>query len=99
MRPFLPILSRVAVLFIECLVRGYQVVLAPLLVGSCKFVPSCSEYFIRAVREWGPFRGTALGVRRLLRCHPFSPGGLDPVPQRTDRTARDGSEPQTMNVE
>jgi putative membrane protein insertion efficiency factor len=61
-------------------VRAYQVAVAPLLVGSCKFVPSCSAYFIGAVQQHGPWRGAWLGLRRLARCHPFSPGGYDPVP-------------------
>ena len=67
-------LRRVPVLVLECLVRGYQVILSPRLIGTCKFVPSCSEYFIGAVREWGALRGTWIGLRRLARCHPFSMG-------------------------
>ena len=81
------IMGRLPALVLECLVRGYQAVLSPLLVGTCKFVPSCSDYFIQAVREWGAIRGGWLGVRRLTRCHPFSPGGIDPVPRRSHCTA------------
>ena len=73
---------RLPALGLEMLVRGYQVILSPLLVGTCKFVPTCSEYFIQAVREWGALRGTWLGLRRLARCHPFGMGGIDPVPRR-----------------
>ena len=62
------------------LARGYQAGLRPLLIGSCKFCPTCSEYFIEAVRKHGPLRGGRLGLQRLLRCHPFSAGGYDPVP-------------------
>jgi uncharacterized protein len=62
------------------LVRGYQVGLRPLLIGSCKYCPTCSEYFIEAVQKHGAMRGAWLGTRRLLRCHPFGPGGIDPVP-------------------
>lgn len=80
------ILGRLPGLVLECLVRGYQVALSPLLVGTCKFVPSCSDYFIQAVREWGAIRGGWLGIRRLTRCHPFSPGGIDPVPRRSHYT-------------
>ncbi len=75
-------LRRVPALLVEALVRGYQVALRPLLIGNCKFCPSCSEYFIQAVREWGAVRGSWLGLRRLARCHPFGPGGIDPVPKR-----------------
>jgi putative membrane protein insertion efficiency factor len=62
------------------LVRGYQVALRPLLIGSCKYCPTCSEYFVGAVQKHGPIRGTALGLWRFLRCHPFARGGYDPVP-------------------
>ncbi len=78
----LSILRRIAVFAVEFLIRGYQLVISPLLIGNCKFVPSCSDYFLQAVREWGPFRGSWLGVRRLARCHPFGVGGIDPVPPR-----------------
>lgn len=74
--------SRLAVLLLESLVRAYQVILSPLLIGTCKFCPTCSEYFIQAIREWGAIRGSWLGVRRLVRCHPFGKGGIDPVPLR-----------------
>jgi uncharacterized protein len=64
-------------LLILC-VRAYQVVLSPLLGGSCRFQPSCSAYFIEAVKKHGPCRGAWMGVRRILRCHPLHPGGFDP---------------------
>ncbi len=76
------ILSHAVAFAIESCVRFYQVALRPLLIGSCKFVPSCSEYFIEAVHEWGPIRGSWLGIKRLLRCRPFTMGGIDPVPRR-----------------
>ena len=50
--------------------------------GGCKYLPTCSEYAALAIATHGPFRGSLLAVRRLLRCHPFGPGGLDPVPPR-----------------
>ena len=63
-------------------VRVYQLTLRPILGGQCRFVPSCSEYFLEAVRRRGPVVGLGLGLWRLLRCHPFSKGGYDPVPER-----------------
>jgi hypothetical protein len=59
-------------------VRGYQLVLRPILPPACRFVPSCSEYFILAVRKYGPIRGAWRGVCRIGRCHPWHPGGYDP---------------------
>ena len=59
-------------------VRGYQVLLSPLLGRHCRFAPSCSEYFIEAVRKHGPVKGAFRGVLRICRCHPFHPGGHDP---------------------
>ena len=62
------------------LVRGYQVVLSPLLPASCRFYPSCSAYALEALERHGALRGSWLALRRLARCHPFRPGGYDPVP-------------------
>lgn len=60
------------------LVRLYQWTLSPLLGGQCRFYPTCSNYFIEAVRKYGAVRGAIRGVGRILRCHPFHPGGIDP---------------------
>jgi putative membrane protein insertion efficiency factor len=60
------------------LVKLYRVVLRPVLPPLCRFQPSCSEYMILSVRKYGPFRGAWKGVRRICRCHPWSPGGYDP---------------------
>ncbi|MFL6277071.1 MAG: membrane protein insertion efficiency factor YidD [Blastocatellia bacterium] len=61
------------------LIRGYQMVISPMLPPACRFTPTCSAYTLEAVRRYGALRGTYMGVRRLLRCHPFHPGGYDPV--------------------
>ncbi len=73
---------RLPLLAIHFLIRAYQFIISPLLIGNCKFVPSCSDYFLQAVKEWGVLRGSWLGLRRLARCHPFGMGGIDPVPPR-----------------
>ena len=62
------------------LVEAYRVALSPLIGGFCRYEPSCSHYAEEAVRRHGARRGLTLAVRRLLRCHPFRPGGFDPVP-------------------
>jgi putative membrane protein insertion efficiency factor len=66
--------------FFTALIRVYQYTLSPLLGPSCRFYPSCSEYAHQAIRRHGPFRGMLLALKRILRCHPFHPGGVDPVP-------------------
>mgnify|MGYP001596063028 CR=1 FL=1 len=79
-RPRLWRLDRSAVWLVVALIRCYQVVLRPHLAGSCKFCPTCSQYAMEALLRHGLVRGSVLAVRRLARCHPFSPGGIDPVP-------------------
>lgn len=61
-------------------VRAYQLVLSPLLPSSCRFYPSCSHYAIEALQRHGAAKGLWLALRRVLRCHPWNPGGHDPVP-------------------
>lgn len=63
-------------------VRYYQAYLRPLLFGACKFHPTCSEYSIEAIQRFGAIRGFCLSLRRIGRCHPFTRGGIDPVPDR-----------------
>jgi hypothetical protein len=62
-------------------IRLYQRLISPLLGARCRFVPSCSEYAARSILRHGPFRGSYLSARRLLRCHPWSTGGFDDVPE------------------
>jgi putative membrane protein insertion efficiency factor len=62
------------------LIRGYQRVIAPILPRSCRFWPSCSQYTLEAIDRYGVLKGGWLGARRIARCHPFHPGGFDPVP-------------------
>ncbi|MGH8657801.1 MAG: membrane protein insertion efficiency factor YidD [Gammaproteobacteria bacterium] len=62
------------------LIRGYQYWISPLLGRHCRFWPSCSEYARQAIERYGLWRGGWLGVKRVCRCHPWHPGGYDPVP-------------------
>ena len=65
---------------LAALIRGYQRLVSPALPPSCRFHPSCSQYALEAVTRHGALRGSWLAARRLARCHPFHPGGFDPVP-------------------
>ena len=73
-------LREIATLPLILAVRLYQLAIRPMLGGSCRYVPGCSEYFIEAVTRHGPVRGGWMGLRRICRCHPWARGGIDPVP-------------------
>ena len=60
-------------------IKLYQLVLSPLLGSNCRFEPTCSQYFIEAVEINGVLKGSVMGIKRLLKCHPLHPGGFDPV--------------------
>jgi putative membrane protein insertion efficiency factor len=62
------------------LIAGYRLLLSPLLGASCRFYPSCSAYAGEAIDMHGALKGTCLALRRLVKCHPWHPGGFDPVP-------------------
>jgi putative membrane protein insertion efficiency factor len=79
MSPFTALRS-LAVALLVLVIRAYQFALSPFLGSACRFAPSCSEYAIEAMRRHGPLQGSWMGARRIARCHPFHPGGLDPVP-------------------
>jgi len=64
------------------LIRAYQYALSPMFGQRCKFYPTCSNYAIEALREHGILRGAGLATWRIMRCNPFSHGGVDPVPPR-----------------
>ena len=74
-------------------IRAYQYLISPLLPPSCRFYPSCSRYAIQALRTRGALRGAGLTVWRLLKCHPFHPGGYDPLPGAAAGPGRSHSHP------
>ncbi len=61
------------------IIRAYRYMISPFLPMSCRFTPTCSEYSIEALKKYGALKGSYLTFRRILRCHPFHPGGFDPV--------------------
>ena len=74
------LIRRIAIAPLVGLVRFYQVCISPLKPASCRFTPTCSQYALEALRKYGPFKGSWLALRRILRCHPGGGSGYDPVP-------------------
>ena len=62
------------------LVRGYQIAISPLFPASCRYYPTCSQYAVEALARHGAVKGSWLAAKRIARCHPWKPGGYDPVP-------------------
>jgi putative membrane protein insertion efficiency factor len=67
------------------LIKLYQYLISPLLGPRCRFHPTCSDYTVEAIREYGVLKGGYLSVRRIIKCHPLNEGGCDPVPVRQDK--------------
>ncbi|MEM6426300.1 MAG: membrane protein insertion efficiency factor YidD [Cyanobacteria bacterium P01_H01_bin.119] len=70
------------------IISGYRRFVSPLFPPTCRFQPTCSQYAIVAIERFGPAKGAALALRRLLRCHPLHPGGYDPVPEALQSCSR-----------
>lgn len=70
-------------------IRVYQAAISPWFPASCRHVPTCSQYTIEAIQEWGIFRGTWMGMRRISKCHPWGTSGYDPVPKKGDKAGPD----------
>ena len=68
------------------LIRAYQLCISPLLGPKCRFYPSCSAYALDALRQHGTGKGSWLALKRLCKCHPWHPGGYDPVPEKSNST-------------
>lgn len=77
------------------LIRAYQLVLSPMRPPTCRFYPSCSAYALTALQRYGLIRGSWLAARRLLRCHPWNPGGVDHVPHPDPARTSGRPTPQT----
>ncbi|MEH7343409.1 membrane protein insertion efficiency factor YidD [Bacillus sp. JJ1532] len=68
------------------LIRFYQIVISPLKPPTCRFYPTCSHYGLEAVKRFGALKGGWLTIKRIMKCHPFHPGGFDPVPQKQEKS-------------
>ena len=73
-------MRKLALLFVSKSIRFYQYAISPHYPPRCRYVPSCSEYAYEAVQKYGIFKGLFLALKRVIRCHPFHPGGYDPLP-------------------
>ena len=90
-RAVIKVLKRALVGLLVGLIRLYQLVISPLLGPRCRFWPSCSSYTIEALKVHGPLKGGWMAIRRIIKCHPGNPGGMDPVPGgRSEALCREG---------
>ena len=69
------------------LIRFYQKFISPMFPAKCRFYPTCSQYTLEAVKEHGAIKGTYLGIKRILKCHPFHEWGYDPVPKKENKNS------------
>lgn len=73
-------MKRIFSLLLIVPIKIYQIIISPLLGPSCRFTPTCSQYAIEAIQKYGPFKGSWLSFKRILKCHPWGGSGYDPVP-------------------
>ena len=79
------IIIKIAVSILIGIIKSYQIVISPFLKGSCRHMPTCSQYAIDAIKQFGPIKGLYLSINRLLRCRPYGTSGYDPVPDKEER--------------
>ena len=81
-------LARVPDALLAGLVRAYQLIISPVLAGSCRYHPTCSQYALDAIDTHGPLAGSWLAIKRVARCHPWGSSGFDPIPPRNTKMAQ-----------
>ena len=73
-------MKRIFSLLLIIPIKIYQIIISPLLGPSCRFTPTCSQYAVEAIQKYGPFKGSWLSLKRIIKCHPWGGSGYDPVP-------------------
>ncbi len=81
----------------EFIIRFYQKAISPLLGANCRFTPTCSEYTLTAIKRFGLLKGCFMGLKRIVRCNPFFPGGEDPVPEPRERNMKKKKPPEKLH--
>lgn len=81
-KTYLPLYRDLMKILLISLIKGYRTLISPLFPPVCRFHPTCSTYALQAIERFGAWHGGWLAIRRILRCHPFHPGGYDPVPPK-----------------
>jgi len=82
---------------LQLILRGYQLGISPMLGQNCRFYPSCSAYAMEAIREYGAAKGSLMAGKRLCKCHPWHPGGIDLVPPKVDKENLDAGDEKSNN--
>ena len=77
------IASRLILLILQIIIKAYQQLISPTMPGSCRHLPTCSQYAAESLSEYGPYKGLWLTINRISRCHPWGTSGYDPVPQKS----------------
>ena len=78
-------LNKVATFPLLILIRGYQLIISPLLGSNCRFMPTCSEYALESLRSYGLIKGSYLTIKRIGKCHPWGSNGYDPIPTKMEK--------------
>ena len=78
-------LNKIVTFPLILLIRGYQLIVSPMLGSNCRFMPTCSEYTMESLKEYGLIKGTFLSIKRIGKCHPWGSHGYDPIPTKMEK--------------
>ena len=78
-------LNKIVTFPLILLIRGYQLIISPMLGSNCRFMPTCSEYALESLKTYGLIKGTYLTIKRIGKCHPWGSNGYDPIPTKIEK--------------